>query len=142
MDVQLDKAIVFSSPALQVMNQFEKHLREVERVSPRTPQYASSDYSWLVEAMAIAWLAKLAFVDKHFNTDVKSMLKKWLSDELCELFFDGNEDFYKEVREEMKSRAAKMYNTPNGQLQEQYFDVETAICESNPYSIHGGGVFR
>lgn len=125
------------TPAEAVMDRFEEHLRRIERVEPRNSRYASSDYSHLVEAMIIAFLARVAFVERYWKTDVHTMLRRWLPSDLCKPFFDGNEVFIDAFRAEMKRRAQKQYSTAHGELQRHFMDIEGGIGEMNPHS--GGG---
>ena len=128
--------------AKNIVTAFESHLSKIPRVSSGDDAYSSSRYSRLIEAIVIAYFAKAAFIERHWQTDVQTMLAEWLEPGYCIPFFRGNEIFIEAFREELRERA-RTHILESGSFDSEYRDLEQAIRDVDPTRIHAdtGGPF-
>lgn len=129
-----------------VMATFEAHLENMQRVPPGTVGYAESRYSRLIEAITVAWFARMAFVEQYWHTDTRAMLVEWLSPAQCAPFFAGDSAFIDSFRLGLQKRArrhAQYANVDNstvrfediGPLGPQYRDIDRGIMETDPTEV-------
>ncbi len=110
------------------MDAFEHALRTTRAVQSGTTAYASSDYSRLLEAMIIAYMAWGA--RKQWpGIDLHAALKRWLPEELCVPFVARDGDFINTFRAEMESRGRHQINN-SGDLKGHYLLLSKGISQS------------
>ncbi|MBN2590680.1 MAG: hypothetical protein JXA96_12525 [Sedimentisphaerales bacterium] len=114
--------------AISAVKRFESHMQQITPVDISSPGYRGSDYSYLLFAMTVCFLGKLAFINKLWGNIPPERLTRWLPLNICQRFFKGDKGFIEAFRTELEKAGKSHYR--NGPLKQHYTDLNRRVIES------------